>query len=87
MGKGPPLEDREEEEWDKDLWEGRSGGGNDWTVKRKSIFKKERKEEIIHTKEKAKNHKDIVYKPVLHQLAKSQKIGQFSPCLPLTKVN
>jgi hypothetical protein len=29
MGKGPPLEDREEEEWDKDLWEGRSGGGND----------------------------------------------------------
>jgi hypothetical protein len=28
-----PLGDSGEEEWDVELWEGRPGEGNDWTVK------------------------------------------------------
>ena len=31
--EGHPLGDRGEEEWDEELWKGRLGGGNDWTVK------------------------------------------------------
>lgn len=31
---GHPLGDRGKEEWEVELWEGRQGGGNDWTVKK-----------------------------------------------------
>jgi hypothetical protein len=37
VGTGHPLEDSGEEEWVRNLWEGRPvGGGNNWTVKNKS---------------------------------------------------
>ena len=34
VGCGDILLETKEEEWDEELWEGRTGGGNnDWTVK------------------------------------------------------
>jgi hypothetical protein len=35
-----------EEEWGKELWEGRSGVCNDWTIKNKSLKKRKKEKKI-----------------------------------------